>query len=102
MHAPLANPFALMVEPGTVLEAMGSSAQLNALRSKRFQPLDKPRLVAAEAGAVAAAAEFDEIVDTEDAAASEWQSDLTGRGRIDFVNTTGRPVLRLGAAALVG
>jgi hypothetical protein len=36
------NPFALMMDPQAVLEAMGSSERLNRLQSRICRPLDKP------------------------------------------------------------
>ena len=37
-----ANPFALMMDPQAVLEAMGRSERLNRLQSRVCRPLDKP------------------------------------------------------------
>lgn len=37
-----ANPFALMMDPQAVLEAMERSERLNRLQSRVCRPLDKP------------------------------------------------------------
>ncbi len=37
-----ANPFALMMDPQSVLEAMERSERLNRLQSRVCRPLDKP------------------------------------------------------------
>lgn len=39
-----ANPFALMLDPQAVLQAMDQSDRLARLRSQVFRPLDKPLL----------------------------------------------------------
>ncbi|MEK9952747.1 MAG: hypothetical protein VW687_11405 [Curvibacter sp.] len=36
------NPFSLMMEPETVLQAMERSTSLGALRRRQLRPLDKP------------------------------------------------------------
>lgn len=36
------NPFSLMMEPETVLQAMEHSKSLGALRRRQLRPLDKP------------------------------------------------------------
>lgn len=41
-HSLYANPFALMMDPQAVLEAMERSERLNRLQSRVCRPLDKP------------------------------------------------------------
>ena len=53
------NPFALMMDPESVLAAMASSERLARLQSRIWRPLDKPMTARAPAEAEA----FDEIVD---------------------------------------
>lgn len=57
-----ANPFALMMDPQAVLQAMERSERLNRLQSRVCRPLDKPLipLVSGERDA------FDEAVDAAD------------------------------------
>jgi hypothetical protein len=54
------NPFALMMDPESVLAAMASSERLARLHSRIWRPLDKPMTARAPA---AEAAAFDELVD---------------------------------------
>ena len=58
-HSLYANPFALMMDPQAVLEAMERSERLNRLQSRVCRPLDKPLIpmVGAEGQA------FDQEVD---------------------------------------
>jgi hypothetical protein len=56
-----ANPFALMMDPQAVIEAMERSERLNHLQSRICRPLDKPlipHLVSGEAN------DFDQEVDS--------------------------------------
>jgi hypothetical protein len=61
-HSLYANPFALMMDPQAVLEAMERSERLNRLQSRVCRPLDKPLIpmVGAEGQA------FDTEVDAND------------------------------------
>lgn len=58
----VSNPFALMMDPESVLAAMASSERLNHLHSRVFRPLDKPLVAKVNAEAAA----FDELVDDAD------------------------------------
>ena len=60
----VSNPFALMMDPESVLAAMASSERLNHLHSRVFRPLDKPLVAKVDAEAAA----FDELVDGADIA----------------------------------
>ncbi len=53
------NPFALMMDPESVLAAMAKSERLARLHSRIWRPLDKPMV----ARAPAEATEFDRLVD---------------------------------------
>jgi hypothetical protein len=55
----VSNPFALMMDPESVLAAMARSERLNHLHSRVFRPLDKPLVAKVNAEAAA----FDELVD---------------------------------------
>ncbi len=55
-----ANPFALMMDPQSVLEAMERSERLNRLQSRICRPLDKPLIPLVNADAQAS---FDQEVD---------------------------------------
>lgn len=55
-----ANPFALLLNPESVVAMLNASSNLKALHSKVYRPLDKPRIYAR--GEVAQA-EFDAAVD---------------------------------------
>ena len=56
------NPFALMMDPESVLAAVARSERLAHLHSRIWRPLDKPIVVRAPAGS----AEFDASVDGAD------------------------------------
>lgn len=56
---PVANPFALMMDPEAVLRAVEQSPRLARLRRRICRPLDKPLLPPADDGAV----EFDQTID---------------------------------------
>jgi hypothetical protein len=60
----VSNPFALMMDPESVLAAMARSERLNHLHSRVFRPLDKPLVAKVDAEAAA----FDELVDGADIA----------------------------------
>ncbi len=55
-----ANPFALMMDPQSVLEAMERSERLNRLQSRICRPLDKPLIPLVSADSQAS---FDQEVD---------------------------------------
>ena len=57
------NPFALMMDPESVLAAMASSERLARLQSRIWRPLDKPMTARAPDEAEA----FDELVDSAEA-----------------------------------
>jgi hypothetical protein len=59
VQAVVANPFALMMDPESVLAAMARSERLAHLNRQVFRPLDKPLVAKVNA----AAAAFDELVD---------------------------------------
>ena len=61
VQAVVPNPFALMMDPESVLAAMARSERLAHLHSKVFRPLDKPLVAKVVVSAEAAA--FDELVD---------------------------------------
>ena len=58
-----ANPFALMMDPKGVLEAMERSERLNRLQSRVCRPLDKPLIPKVYD---AAARAFDAVIEAED------------------------------------
>jgi hypothetical protein len=58
---PVANPFALMMNPEAVLQALARSDRLERLQRRICRPLDKP--VIAKAGSDAEA--FDKAVDAQ-------------------------------------
>jgi hypothetical protein len=63
-----ANPFALLMNPEAVHEALANSGRLNKLRSKVWRPLDQPLIPCANTDL----ADFDDALDAnEDADASE-------------------------------
>ncbi len=47
---PIANPFALMLDPEAVFQAVERSERLARLKSRICRPLDKPQAVAGEEG----------------------------------------------------
>ena len=57
------NPFALMMDPATVLDAVQRSDRLNGLASQVFRPLDKPMLPRAGASALSGLEAFDHLID---------------------------------------
>lgn len=58
-----ANPFALMMDPQAVLEAMERSERLNRLQSRVCRPLDKPLIPMVDAD--------DQDIDASDIALTE-------------------------------
>ena len=73
-----ANPFALMMDPKGVLEAMERSERLNRLQSRVCRPLDKPLLggVAADSdGDLDAVGEKADAGGQDDMPVSERQAD---------------------------
>ena len=56
------NPFALMMDPESVLAAIARSERLAHLHSRVFRPLDKPLVAKVDADAAA----FDQLVDGAD------------------------------------
>jgi hypothetical protein len=67
-----ANPFALMMDPQAVLEAMERSERLNRLQSRVCRPLDKP-LIPLVAGDSQASSDMDvdDSADVEEESAAE-------------------------------
>jgi hypothetical protein len=57
-----ANPFALMMDPQAVLEAMERSERLNRLQSRVCRPLDKPLIPVVQGESQ----DFDQEVDAQD------------------------------------
>ncbi len=55
------NPFAMMIDPQSVLAAMDSSSRLACLHSEIYRPLDKPLLAKLSANVLA----FDDEIDDE-------------------------------------
>ncbi|MCB2020974.1 MAG: hypothetical protein M9915_04170 [Rhizobacter sp.] len=58
---PVANPFALMMNPEAVLQALARSDRLERLQRRICRPLDKPVIAKAEPDAE----EFDKSVDAQ-------------------------------------
>jgi hypothetical protein len=61
-----ANPFALMMDPQAVLEAMERSERLNRLQSRVCRPLDKPLIPLVNSDDQAIEQEADATPDTEE------------------------------------
>lgn len=59
MQGPASDPFALMMDPASVIKAMQSSDRLAGLKSRICRPLDKP-LIARQPSA---SDEFDHAID---------------------------------------
>jgi hypothetical protein len=68
-----ANPFALMMDPQAVLEAMERSERLNCLQSRVCRPLDKPLIPMVSADGQA----FDQEVDANDLDLAEEAAEVT-------------------------
>jgi hypothetical protein len=62
-----ANPFALMMDPQAVLEAMERSERLNRLQSRVCRPLDKPLIPLVTGDAQSADQDIEALADVEDA-----------------------------------
>lgn len=62
-HSLYANPFALMMDPKAVLEAMERSERLNRLQSRVCRPLDKPLIPVVQGNA---REEFDQEIDSQE------------------------------------
>jgi hypothetical protein len=60
-----ANPFALMMDPQAVLEAMERSERLNCLQSRVCRPLDKPLIPLVSSDGQAYDSEEDDLPDFE-------------------------------------
>jgi hypothetical protein len=61
------NPFALMMNPEAVLQAVEASTRLGGLNRRVYRPLDRPTLVR-KGGASDAAGSFDAALDADDSA----------------------------------
>jgi len=61
------NPFALMMDPESVLAAMARSERLARLHSRIWRPLDKPMVARAPAETAAFDALVDDIVEDPEA-----------------------------------
>jgi len=59
----LVSPFAMLLNPEIVLQAMEHSHRLNHLHSRVYRPLDKPLIPRGKLQALAELAEFDRLVD---------------------------------------
>ncbi|MGS0755136.1 hypothetical protein ACVBEH_10775 [Roseateles sp. GG27B] len=60
LNAHLVSPFAMLLNPEHVIQAVEHSELLNHLNSHIYHPLDKPLIVK---GLATAAADFDRLVD---------------------------------------
>ena len=71
---PVSNPFALMMEPESVLAAIAASDRLARLRRRIFRPLDRPMI-----GSPACSEEHTALGDLDESSdvASSWGSDST-------------------------
>ncbi|MDC8786150.1 hypothetical protein [Roseateles koreensis] len=69
----LVSPFAMLLNPEIVLQAMEHSERLNHLHSRVYRPLDKPLI---PRGAVVDLTEFDRLVDAEDLDEVELEDSL--------------------------
>jgi hypothetical protein len=59
------NPFALMMDPDAVFQAMERSERLSGLKSRVHRPLDKPLIPRVGSSAEGATA-FDQSIDSDD------------------------------------
>lgn len=57
----LSNPFALMMNPAEVLEAVGRSTRLDRLQRRICRPLDKPLIAKKDSGM----SDYDVAIDNE-------------------------------------
>jgi hypothetical protein len=60
---PIANPFALLLDPQQVLASIEHSDRLERLHRRVCRPLDKPAPQSKKPGAAAAAHSFDQSID---------------------------------------
>lgn len=67
-----ANPFALMMDPQAVLEAMERSDRLNRLQSRVCRPLDKPLIPLVQDDSQA----YDQEVDAQEIELTEAEADF--------------------------
>lgn len=67
-----ANPFALMMDPQAVLEAMERSDRLNRLQSRVCRPLDKPLIPLVQEDSQA----YDQEVDAQEIELTEAEADF--------------------------
>ena len=58
--SPLANPFVMMTDPETILQAVERSERLNRLNRKVYRPLDRPLIPKVNAKELA---DFDNEID---------------------------------------
>lgn len=58
------NPFGMMIDPASIIDAMNRSDRLERLERRVYRPLDKPMIPKVGAGDVADAPEEMEINDT--------------------------------------
>lgn len=68
-----ANPFALMMDPQAVLEAMERSERLNRLQSRVCRPLDKPLIPMVSSEGQAFDKEVDASADIEECVEEDQQ-----------------------------
>ncbi len=61
-----ANPFALMMDPQAVLEAMERSERLNRLQSRVCRPLDKPLIPLINGDTQATDQDIDALAEVDD------------------------------------
>jgi hypothetical protein len=66
-QAPSANPFALMMDPQAVLDAVELSERLGGLTRRVCRPLDKPLIPKCSAEQMA----YDQIVDADDSSSAD-------------------------------
>lgn len=59
-QTPVANPFALLMDPQAIFKAIENSERLERLHSRVCRPLDRPMLPHASAEEVAS---FDQVID---------------------------------------
>lgn len=69
------NPFALMMDPEAVIEAVERSERLNTLKARVHRPLDKPLIPRVVSGHVPGTTVFDQSIDA--------APDETGLGDLD-------------------
>lgn len=72
MQQPVSDPFALMMDPASVVQAMESSDRLARLQRRVYRPLDKPLIARKKADSDA----FDRAIDAQ----PDEQSDAATEG----------------------